>query len=37
MKRMCRLFLGWSGACSGTEATCTVLLLGDEDVSAAFE
>jgi len=29
-------FAGWSGSCSGTEATCTVTMEGDRNVSAIF-
>ena len=29
-------FLGWSGACSGTELTCTVPMLTHQGVSATF-
>jgi hypothetical protein len=30
------LFLGWSGACSGTAPTCTVPMLTNKDVTATF-
>jgi Divergent InlB B-repeat domain/Putative Ig domain len=30
------LFLGWSGACSGTALTCTVPMLNNTDVTATF-
>jgi hypothetical protein len=30
------LFLGWSGACSGTDLTCTVPISGSEIVNAEF-
>ena len=30
------LFLGWSGACSGTAPTCTVPMLTNTDVTATF-
>ena len=30
------LFLGWSGACSGTAPTCTVPMLTNQDVTATF-
>jgi hypothetical protein len=30
------LFLGWSGACSGTALTCTVTMLGNKSVAATF-
>jgi hypothetical protein len=30
------LFLGWSGACSGTALTCTVPMLGNKSVAATF-
>jgi hypothetical protein len=29
-------FVGWSGACSGTEPTCTVTMSGDMTVGATF-
>ena len=29
-------FVGWTGACGGTSPTCTVLMLGDRTVGAAF-
>ena len=29
-------FTGWSGACAGTSATCTVALTADRSVTAAF-
>jgi hypothetical protein len=29
-------FVGWSGACSGTSATCTVPMSADETVGATF-
>jgi uncharacterized repeat protein (TIGR02543 family) len=31
-----RLFLGWSGACSGTALTCSVPMTGNKSVSAVF-
>jgi len=31
------VFLGWSGACSGTQSTCTVTMNGDKSVSANFK
>ncbi|MBP6723987.1 MAG: hypothetical protein KA137_04070, partial [Halioglobus sp.] len=30
------VFLGWSGACSGTALTCTVPMLSNTDVVATF-
>jgi hypothetical protein len=30
-------FTGWSGACSGTAATCSVTILGDTKVQASFK
>jgi hypothetical protein len=30
-------FLGWTGACLGTGATCGILLAGDATVAASFE
>jgi len=30
------LFLGWSGACSGTAPTCTVQILNNQSVTAIF-
>lgn len=30
------LFLGWSGACTGTSLTCTVPMAGDQSVHASF-
>jgi hypothetical protein len=30
------LFLGWSGACSGTTPTCTVQILNNQSVTAIF-
>jgi uncharacterized repeat protein (TIGR02543 family) len=29
-------FLGWTGACSGTEATCSVTIAADTKVQANF-
>jgi len=31
------LFMGWGGACSGTQTTCTVVMDGSKTVSARFE
>jgi Divergent InlB B-repeat domain len=31
------LFMGWSGACSGTQTTCTLVMDGAKTVSARFE
>jgi hypothetical protein len=30
------IFRGWSGACSGTQPTCTVVMTGDKAVHATF-
>jgi hypothetical protein len=30
------LFAGWSGACSGTEPTCTITMSSNQSVTAAF-
>lgn len=30
------IFLGWSGACSGYSLTCTVAMIGDQQVGAGF-
>jgi hypothetical protein len=32
----CGSFTGWSGACSGTNSTCTVTMDADKSVTAAF-
>ena len=31
------LFVGWTGACSGTEITCSVLMAQAQDVTATFD
>jgi DNA-binding beta-propeller fold protein YncE len=31
------IFAGWSGACSGAAATCTITISGDQAVSARFD
>ena len=31
------VFLGWTGACTGTSPTCTVLMLNNQSVGATFQ